>query len=47
MSIHPLCDNKPCLNDGICTSDGTNIDCDCAKGFIGARCEVRFHFNKK
>lgn len=42
ISVHPLCENKPCLNDGICkVAPGTSkIECDCAKGFSGTRCEV-------
>lgn len=42
ISVHPLCEKKPCLNDGVCNviSGANEIECECAKGFSGARCEV-------
>lgn len=45
ITVHPLCENKPCLNDGICTvvAGTSKIECDCAKGFTGSRCEVKYH----
>lgn len=47
ISVHPLCENKPCLNDGICkvVSGSSKIECDCAKGFSGSRCEVCYLLN--
>lgn len=44
ISAHPLCENDPCLNDGICkVIPGTSeIECDCAKGYSGNRCEVSY-----
>lgn len=42
ISVHPLCEPKPCLNNGTCkVTPGTpKVECECAKGFIGPRCET-------
>lgn len=42
ISVHPLCEIEPCLNNGTCKVPvgGTKIECECIKGFIGARCEI-------
>ena len=33
---HP---NNPCQNGGTCKSDGTNVICQCAPGYLGPHCE--------
>lgn len=42
ISVHPLCENNHCLNDGICTISTitSKIECLCPEGFTGVRCEV-------
>lgn len=43
ISVHPLCESKPCFNDGICkvAVGSSRIECICAKGWTGSRCEVK------
>lgn len=42
ISVHPLCDNRPCQNNGTCkvAPNSSKIECECVKGFTGARCEI-------
>lgn len=39
---HPLCENNSCLNNSTCkvANDGTTIECECLKGFLGSHCEI-------
>ncbi|XP_037922140.1 protein crumbs isoform X2 [Hermetia illucens] len=42
ISVHPLCEKNPCLNNGTCRvpPGGKNFECDCILGFSGSRCET-------
>ncbi|KAL9889128.1 cell polarity complex component crumbs isoform 1-T1 [Glossina fuscipes fuscipes] len=42
INVNPLCQVSPCQNGGACVvAPGTStIECECAKGYAGARCEV-------
>ncbi|XP_036327522.1 protein crumbs isoform X3 [Rhagoletis pomonella] len=42
MNVHPICLSNPCLNNGACivAPGSTKIECECAKGYAGARCEI-------
>lgn len=42
ISVHPLCEGEPCLNNGTCrvAPGGAAVECECLKGFIGKRCET-------
>lgn len=42
VNLHPLCAANPCLNSGACVvpPGSSKIECNCQKGFVGARCET-------
>lgn len=33
------CSSQPCLNNGICVSNGNSFSCTCKEGFTGRICE--------
>ena len=35
------CDSEPCLNEGICESQGEGYMCRCLGGYTGDNCEER------
>ena len=34
-----ICESKPCLNSGVCVSNGSNFSCQCKNGYYGERCQ--------
>lgn len=42
ISLHPLCNKNPCINNGTCkvSSSNKNYECECVKGFAGKNCEI-------
>lgn len=42
LSVHPMCENHPCSNNGTCRvlPNSQTYECDCLEGFSGQHCET-------